>query len=99
VAVVYNKDGIKIGSAEASCLRSEPNWAIKPEFQLKSMAQTRAGAKALRNLYGWVAVLAGVKPTPVEEITDEPFNGNEFSKPPATDLQSRIEKAKNYNKK
>jgi len=34
------------------------------------MAQTRAGAKALRNVLAWVAVLAGYKPTPAEEIVD-----------------------------
>ena len=39
-----------------------------PQFQLRSMAQTRAGAKALRNALGWVVVLAGYKPTPAEEM-------------------------------
>ena len=34
------------------------------------MAQTRAGAKALRNVLSWVAVLAGYRPTPAEEIID-----------------------------
>jgi len=45
-----------------------------PWFQLASMAQTRAGAKALRNRLAWVAVLGGYKPTPAEELT-----GNEVS--------------------
>jgi hypothetical protein len=57
-----------ISSAEASCLRDEPNWRTKPEYQLKSMAQTRASAKALRNVLAWVVVLAGYKPTPAEEM-------------------------------
>jgi len=39
-----------------------------PWYQLASMAQTRAGAKALRNVLSWVVVLAGYKPTPAEEI-------------------------------
>lgn len=39
-----------------------------PEFQLKSMAQTRACAKALRNVLAWVVTLAGYRPTPAEEI-------------------------------
>jgi len=39
-----------------------------PMFQLRSMAQTRAGAKALRNALAWVVVLAGYKPTPAEEL-------------------------------
>lgn len=41
---------------------------LVPEFQLRSMAQTRAGSKALRNILAWVAVLAGYKPTPAEEM-------------------------------
>jgi hypothetical protein len=40
-----------------------------PLFQLRSMAQTRACAKALSNLFKWVVVLAGYKPTPAEEMT------------------------------
>ena len=40
-----------------------------PLFQLRSMAQTRACAKALRNVLSWVVVLAGFKPTPAEEMT------------------------------
>ena len=39
-----------------------------PMFQLRSMAQTRAGAKAFRNVLSWVVVLAGYKPTPAEEL-------------------------------
>ena len=39
-----------------------------PLFQLRSMAQTRACAKALRNALAWVVVLAGYKPTPAEEL-------------------------------
>lgn len=39
-----------------------------PLFQLRSMAQTRACAKALRNVLAWVVVLAGYKATPAEEM-------------------------------
>jgi hypothetical protein len=41
-----------------------------PFFQLRSMAQTRAAAKCLRNVLAWVVVMAGYKPTPAEEMTD-----------------------------
>ena len=76
-AIVYNAQGVIIGSAEADCTTSEKNWGNKEMFQVKSMAQTRAAAKALRNVFGWVAVLAGVKATPAEEMPqgDEPFSG------------------------
>ena len=56
-----------ISAAEAMCLNDEPNWARKPLFQLKSMSQTRACAKAMRNVLAWVAVLAGYSATPAEE--------------------------------
>jgi hypothetical protein len=78
-AVVY-QDGITIGGAEAACMADERNWVGKPSFQVRSMAQTRAMSKALRSIFGFVAVLAGVEATPAEEIIEtEPFAGNEFS--------------------
>ncbi len=57
-----------ISRAEAMCLDDEWKWEGKPLFQIKSMAQTRACAKALRNVLAWVVVLAGYAPTPAEEI-------------------------------
>ena len=68
-AIVY-KDGKIISSAEAMCMRSEKNWANRDEFTLRSMAQTRACAKALRNVLAWVAVLGGFRPTPIEDMPD-----------------------------
>jgi len=41
---------------------------VVPSFQLRSMAQTRAASKALRNALAWVVVLAGYRPTPAEEL-------------------------------
>jgi hypothetical protein len=69
-AKVVNAQGVELGSAVAFCLRDEKNWGDKPTFQLASMAQTRAGAKALRNVLAWIVILAGYRPTPAEEITD-----------------------------
>jgi hypothetical protein len=40
------------------------------------MAQTRAGAKAFRNRLAWVVVLAGYRPTPAEEMTENTINQN-----------------------
>lgn len=67
-----------ISSADAMCLNDERNWSGKPMFQLRSMAQTRACAKALRNVLAWVVVLAGYKPTPAEEM-QEVFGGTHNS--------------------
>lgn len=60
--------GQEVSAAEALCLNDEPNWSRKPLYQLKSMAQTRACSKTLRNVLAWVVVLAGYKPTPAEEM-------------------------------
>lgn|SRR3990167_241019 len=69
--VIDNKTGIEIGGAEAACLSDEGNWKNKPLFQLKSMSQTRAGAKALRQILGFVAAMANYSPTPAEEMVKE----------------------------
>lgn len=65
--------GLLLGGvgAEAYCMEDEERWRQRPWHQLASMAQTRAGAKALRNRFAWVVVLAGYKPTPAEEIHDD----------------------------
>lgn len=51
------KNGEQVSIAEAICTHEEPNWKGKPNFQLLSMAQTRACAKALRNCLQWVVRL------------------------------------------
>ena len=66
--LLANGQSIKISSAEAMCLNDEWKWQDKPLFQLKSMAQTRAMAKCLRNVLAWIVVLAGYSPTPAEEM-------------------------------
>jgi len=73
-----------MSSAEAMCLSDEPNWSRKPMFQLRSMAQTRACAKALRNVLSWVVVLAGYRGTPAEEM---PVRTQAPLSKPQTELQ------------
>lgn len=48
----------------------------KPLFQLMSMSQTRACSKACRNKLSWVVVLAGYKPTPIEEMVRSDDHGD-----------------------
>lgn len=69
-AEAVRADGMVISAAEAMCMDDELNWQGKPIFQLRSMAQTRACAKALRNVLSWVAVLAGYATTPAEEMSE-----------------------------
>ena len=67
--VVRVSDGIIIGGAEAYCLNNERNWRNKDYFQMASMAQTRAGSKALSNqLRGFVSLDKNLNGTPSEEM-------------------------------
>ena len=68
--------GYEVSTAEAECTIKEPNWASKPMFQLRSMAQTRACSKSLRNCLGWVAVLAGYEAASAEEMEVAPPASN-----------------------
>lgn len=67
-AVALNRSGIEISAAEAMCLNTEKNWAGKDKFQLRSMAQTRACAKALRNVLAFIPTMAGYQPVAAEEV-------------------------------
>ena len=88
-------NGYEVSAAEAQCTNDEPNWKSKPMFQLRSMAQTRACSKALRNCLGWVAVLAGYEAMPAEEIAQEINNGT--NRKLLTNLVE-IARSKGYNK-
>lgn len=70
-AIAVRADGVELSAAEAMCMSDEPNWRGKPLNYLRSMSQTRACAKALRNVLAWVVVLAGYEPTPAEEMDGE----------------------------
>ena len=87
--VVRVSDGIIIGGAEAYCLNNERNWRNKDYFQMASMAQTRAGSKALSNqLRGFVSLDKNLNGTPSEEmvgITNAQKNG--------TNRKKRVKKA------
>jgi hypothetical protein len=73
-AEAIRADGQVISAAQAMCMDDEQKWSDKPLYQLRSMAQTRAQAKALRNVLAWVVRLKGYSPTPAEEM-DGTHNG------------------------
>ena len=64
-------NGSVVGAAEAECMRSEKTWGNRDDYALRSMAQTRATSKALRQPLGFVIQLAGFNPTPAEEIPND----------------------------
>ena len=86
-----NKPGSKLPKKERVA-----NGEVKvPLFQLRSMAQTRACAKALRNVLAWVVVLAGYRPTPAEELdgmTSSEPNTPKEPKPPIKEPQKKQDK-------
>ena len=76
-------DGTIIGGAEAYCLDNEKNWEDRDYFQMASMAQTRAGSKALSNaLRGVVSLHKSLSGTPAEEMRNGNFNPNSESPKP-----------------
>jgi hypothetical protein len=84
-AIVRDRNGQQVGAAEAMCLRSERRWGKADEYAVRSMAQTRACAKALRMRVGFIVTLAGFEPTPAEEMPDPPApaRARAAAKPPA----------------
>lgn len=60
--------GAVVGAAEAECLRDEEQWHGRPDYALRSMAQTRAASKALRLPLGFIMTLAGYDATPADEM-------------------------------
>lgn len=78
-------EGAVVGAAESMCMRSEKMWGFNPtnrygkaldprdDFALRSMAQTRATSKALRQPLGFLMQLAGYDPTPEAEMAEPPM--------------------------
>lgn len=73
---LVNRNGETIASAEGMCTTDEERWGDAEEYAIRSMAQTRTAAKALRNAFGWVAELAGYSATPAEEMPRDDYRSN-----------------------
>lgn len=78
---INTQTGAVVSAAESMCMNDEKNWEKKPLFQLRSMAQTRACAKSLRNVLAWVVVLAGYEPNVAEEMTGDEGESKETHPP------------------
>ena len=81
--IIWEDNPAKPGKKRPRKERTKIGEERVPQFQLKSMSQTRAISKVHSNVLKWVVVLAGYNPTPAEEVeeTDDEFGGNE----PASD--------------
>lgn len=81
---IWEDNPKKPGKKRPRSKRVKTGTAPKPLFQLRSMAQTRAEAKALKGVFSWVVVLAGYKPSVAEEMT-----GNE--QPPENEQRPNVQ--------
>lgn len=96
--VEVRRNGLAITSASAICSTSEPLWRNRDEYAVKSMATTRATAKAYRLGLSFLAVMAGLEATPAEEM---PRDGGYFNRterpapPPISDTQRDAQAALN----
>lgn len=71
-AEVIDRNGAVVGSADGMCMLGESSqWTGKPLYAIRSMAQTRACSRALRQILAWVIVLAGYAPAPTEDAIDD----------------------------
>jgi len=89
------RGGETISAAEAQCSQDEHNWAGRELWQIRSMAQTRACAKVLRTILGWIVVLAGYQATPVEEMTEQEQEKTVYTHCPIHDAKW-MQKGNNY---
>jgi hypothetical protein len=78
IAHALNSQGRVISGAEAACMYSEADWAGKPSFQLRSMAETRSCSRVLRHVLAYIMVMAGLCPTPAEEMGPQPAKERDF---------------------
>ena len=66
--VEIRRAGQVVTAASAICTTDERAWGTRDEYAVKSMAATRATAKAFRLGFAGLAVAAGLEGTPSEEI-------------------------------
>ena len=99
VALCRLVDGAEVGRASAECgspdeldRQKRPLWANRPRYARRSMALTRATAKACRLSFSWVMAMSGFEVTPAEEIPAEEAHdqGTGEVLDPASDGQLKV---------
>jgi len=83
-----------ITRASAICSSTEANWQQADEYAIRSMAITRATGKAFRIGLSFLAVMAGLEPTPAEEMptaqTVPPQPQQQAPQPPPQPQQQQV---------
>lgn len=88
----------RVSRGSAICSSKEKTWKSRDEYAVRSMALTRATGKAYRMAFSFLAVMAGLEPTPAEEMPEgtekaDP-TGDDGKSPPTeeeTALKERLE--------
>lgn len=81
-------NGVVIATAEGFCGDDEPNWANKPEYARRSMAQTRATSKACKTAFAHCVLLIdpAISTTPADEVPaggfEQELNTNKYEEAP-----------------
>jgi len=70
---IKTSDGRIVARGQSECASWERNRQRRQyeEYEIRSMAQTRAVSKAFRLLLSWIMVFGGYEPTPAEEMEAE----------------------------
>jgi hypothetical protein len=88
-------DGRTIGAADSMCTRDETTekgtkrWADSNEFEIRSMAQTRAMSRALASVLRFIPTLAGFSGTPAEEMSGVQTRNSASTTTPASEKQRK----------
>ncbi len=84
--VEVRHSGVVVTRASAICSTHERSWGNRDEYAVKSMATTRATGKAFRIGLSSLAVMAGLEPTPADEIPPQGFQDRRRApRQPSTD--------------
>ncbi len=75
--VEVRRNGNLITRASAICSTDEKAWGNRDEYMVKSMATTRAVGKSYRVGLSSLAVMAGLEPTPADEVPPAGFPDRE----------------------
>lgn len=79
--VIHESSGQIVSAAESMCMNNEKGknpWSKASLYAIRSMAQTRACAKALRQKLAYIVVLANYAPTPAEEMDGHGANAEKL---------------------
>lgn len=89
-------DGQPVSRASAECGPDEPTWKGRARYARRSMALTRATAKACRLAFSWIMALSGYEVTPAEEIERGGLAPKAGDSPPAPTSPPRITEADEF---